>query len=205
MKLKRPIDLHKGLTAFVVVALMFLYGNFTVGPWVYLALHGTYGVMWVFKSAVYPDRNWEEVVPLWKAFSAFGFLLLYWAAPFLLISGGKEAPLWLICLAVSLNVFGTLLHFGSDAQKYYTLRVKRGLILDGFFARTRNPNYLGEFLIYASFAALSMHWFPWIVVAVMVFGIWVPNMLRKDRSLSRHPEWEAYKRQAWIFFPKPWR
>ncbi len=43
------------------------------------------------------------------------------------------------------------------------LKVRRGLITDGFFARTRNPNYLGEMMIYGSFAALSMHWIPSMV------------------------------------------
>jgi Protein of unknown function (DUF1295) len=47
------------------------------------------------------------------------------------------------------------LHFVGDAQKYYTLRFWSGLIEDGLFARTRNPNYLGETLIYISFATVS--------------------------------------------------
>ena len=50
MKMKVPIDLHKGLTAFLVIALMANYDNWSIGPWVYLACHGTYGVMWVLKS-----------------------------------------------------------------------------------------------------------------------------------------------------------
>ena len=32
----------------------------------------------------------------------------------------------------------------SDAQKYFTLRLKRGLITDGMFRFIRHPNYLGE-------------------------------------------------------------
>jgi hypothetical protein len=32
--MKRPIDLHKGLTALVVLSLMAYYDNFTLGPWV---------------------------------------------------------------------------------------------------------------------------------------------------------------------------
>ena len=37
MKLNQIINLHKGLTAFVVVGLMILFDNFTIAPYVYLA------------------------------------------------------------------------------------------------------------------------------------------------------------------------
>jgi hypothetical protein len=51
--MKHPIDLSKGLTAPVIVGMMWWFDNFTVGPWVYLALHGSYGVMWIVKSRTY--------------------------------------------------------------------------------------------------------------------------------------------------------
>jgi steroid 5-alpha reductase family enzyme len=50
---------------------------------------------------------------------------------------------------------------------------------DGLFTRTRNPNYLGEILIYVSFAILSMHWIPFVVLGAWVFGFFARNMLRK--------------------------
>ncbi|MCY7391868.1 MAG: steroid 5-alpha reductase, partial [Leptolyngbyaceae cyanobacterium CAN_BIN12] len=45
MQLKHAINLHKGLTAIFVFGLMVAYQNFTLGAWVYLALHGTYGIL----------------------------------------------------------------------------------------------------------------------------------------------------------------
>ena len=42
-----------------------------------------------------------------------------------------------------------------DAQKYYTLQYKKGLIMDGMYKYIRSPNYLGEVLIYSSYALLS--------------------------------------------------
>ena len=46
----------------------------------------------------------------------------------------------------------------SDAQKFFVLQVRKGVIEDGPFARTRNPNYLGELLIYSGFVLASWHW-----------------------------------------------
>jgi steroid 5-alpha reductase family enzyme len=34
----------------------------------------------------------------------------------------------------------------ADAQKYFTLRVQRGLITSGMFRYIRHPNYLGEMM-----------------------------------------------------------
>lgn len=202
--MKHPIDVSKGLTAPVILAMMAYFDNWTIGPWVYLALHGSYGVMWVAKSKSFPDPNWEVQLPLWKALGVFLGLWLYWLAPFLLIRNGEIPPNPLICGSVVTMVLGTFLVFGADAQKYFVLKAKRGLITDGFFARTRNPNYLGEIMIYGAFAALSMHWIPWVVCALYWATVFMPNMLRKDRSMSRYPEWKDYVARTGLLFPRFW-
>ena len=61
-------------------------------------------------------------------------------------------------LAPLLCISGVFLHYVSDAQKFFVLQLRKGLIQDGLFARTRNPNYLGEILIYGGFAVASYHW-----------------------------------------------
>jgi protein-S-isoprenylcysteine O-methyltransferase Ste14 len=92
----------------------------------------------------------------------------------------------------------------ADAQKFYTLRLQKGLIGDGLFGRTRNPNYLGEILIYVAFAILSWHWLPFVVIAGWVFGFFLRNMRAKDRSLARHPGFASYKARTGMLFPKFW-
>jgi steroid 5-alpha reductase family enzyme len=104
---------------------------------------------------------------------------------------------------VAVNILGVFLHYVSDAQKYFTLRYHQGLIDDGLFARSRNTNYLGELLIYGSFALLSMHWQPFVVLAGFFFAIFLPNMHRKDQSLSRYDNFEAYRSRSGLLIPKP--
>jgi len=95
MKLKHPINLHKFLTFAIVLGLMAIYHNFTLAPWVYLALHGSYGIMWLIKDRLYPDRQWEEQTSLVTGIILFVLLGSYWIAPFILISSGTQpnAPL----------------------------------------------------------------------------------------------------------------
>ncbi|WP_342635683.1 hypothetical protein [Gloeothece verrucosa] len=59
MKAKHSINLHKGLTFVFILALMAIYQNYNLGAWVYLALHGTYGILWLLKDQLYPDKKWE--------------------------------------------------------------------------------------------------------------------------------------------------
>ncbi len=202
MKVKHIINFHKGTTAVFVLGLMWVYQNFTLGPWVYLALHGTYGFLWLLKDQLFPDKQWEQEISLWSGLMGFALISLYWVAPFLLISQRVEPGLPLVAIAISLNIIGVFLHFGSDAQKYYTLKYRSGLITEGFFARCRNPNYLGEILIYLTFALLTMHWLPFIILAGFVGGLFIPNMLKKDQSLSRYPEFAAYKANSGLLLPK---
>ncbi|MBW4693690.1 MAG: DUF1295 domain-containing protein [Lyngbya sp. HA4199-MV5] len=202
MKIKHAINLHKGLTAAIVVGLMLAYQNFTLGPWVYLSLHGIYGFLWLLKDRLYPDRQWEQEISLGTGIGAFGLLMLYWVAPFLLISRGTVPPLPLVALAIALNLVGTFLHYVSDAQKYYTLKYQPGLITEGCFARSRNPNYLGEILIYVSFALLAQHWLPFAILALFVGVVFVPNMRKKDQSLSRYSAFADYQATSGLLLPK---
>jgi protein-S-isoprenylcysteine O-methyltransferase Ste14 len=202
MKLKHIVNLHKGTTAIVVAGMMFYYDNFTIGPWLYLGLHGTYGILWLMKDQIFPDKQWEKEVSIGYALFAFCALLLYWLAPWILITSGAVPSGPVIAGSVFLVVTGTMVHFASDAQKYFVLKIKSGLITDGFFSRSRNTNYLGELLIYSGFALASCHWMGWIGITAFFLIEFIPNMIRKDKSLSRYAEFAEYKKRSGFFLPK---
>jgi steroid 5-alpha reductase family enzyme len=202
MKIKHAIDSSKGLTAFFIVGLMWSYQNFTLGAWVYLALHGTYCAIWLLKSQIFPDKQWEEEIAVPMGIFTFMVVNLYWIAPFILISSCTIPALPLVAAAISLNILGVFFHFTSDAQKYYTLKYHKGLIEEGFFARCRNTNYLGEILIYTAFAMLAQHWIPFVILGTFISAVFIPNMLKKDVSLSRYSEFADYKNRSGLLFPK---
>jgi hypothetical protein len=45
---------------------------------VYLALHGTYGLLWILKSRTFPDKQWEQPVPWSLGLATWALLTLYW-------------------------------------------------------------------------------------------------------------------------------
>ena len=203
MRQRHFIDSHKAATAPAVVALMAWHQQWdNPTAWLYLALHGTYGLLWVFKSRVFPDRSWDEPSSLFYGVAIWGGLTLYWIAPYLVTSQAVQVSPWYAALCTALFALGVFLHFGSDMQKHTALTLRPGeLITDGLFARCRNTNYLGELCIYLGFGLLAQHWLPLVVLALFVAVVWLPNMLQKDRSLSRYPEFEEYRSRSWFFIP----
>jgi protein-S-isoprenylcysteine O-methyltransferase Ste14 len=203
MKISTFINAHKALVIPTILGLMWYYGNWSTEAFLYLSMHGTYSLLWLLKHALYPDRRFDERKPAVIGV-LFVFLPLagYYIAPYLLISRHRVLPPPLIGFVLFLFTMGVFLHYASDAQKYYTLQLKSGLIQDGLFGRTRNPNYLGEILIYTAYAIMSMHWLPFLVLAAWVFGFFVRNMLSKDKSLSRYPEFDGYRKKTGLVFPR---
>jgi steroid 5-alpha reductase family enzyme len=204
MKQKHFIDSHKGLTGVFILGLMAVFHQWeNPTAWVYLALHGAYGLLWVLKSRIFPDKSWEQPVSLVVGVVKFwGGLTLYWIAPFLLTLRDVHAPGWYQGMCIALYAVGVFIHFSSDMQKYTQLRLApEKLITDGMFARVRNPNYFGELLIYLSFGLLAMHWAPILVLFLFITAYWLPMMRRKDHSLARFPEFSAYQQRTKLFIP----
>jgi len=196
------INAQKGGTLPFALALMWAYDCFTPTAWTYAALHGSYGLLWLLKDRVFPDPNWEKRVTFGGAITMWVLVLgLYWIAPVIIVVERVEAPSWLLATATIVYVLGVAIMMGSDAQKFFTLKVRRGLITEGFFARVRHPNYLGEMMLYGSFALLAMHWIPWAVLSWVWLGVFVPNMLRKEASMARYPAWAAYKARSGFLLP----
>ena len=82
-----------------------------------------------------------------------------------------------------------------------TLAPHLRLISDGWYARTRNPNYLGEMLLYASFALLGQTAFMWTHLLLTWSTTFLPNMWWKERSLMRKPGWEAWAARSGFLLP----
>ena len=209
MKQKHFIDIHKGITPLFILFLITYYNSWS-NPvaMIYLVLHGVYGILWISKSYIFPDKQWEQSTGVAYGLFIWMGLSLYWISPFIITSGIRILPFnikqsfiyFSICIAI--YIIGVFLHFVSDMQKYVHLKLNPGNLIDnGMFARIRNTNYLGEFCIYLGFSLLALDWTPIIVIFLFMILIWIPNMNNKDKSLSRYSEFEDYKKRTSKIFP----
>lgn len=206
-KMAWVINAQKATTLLFVAALMLVYRNGSTVAWVYLALHGTYGLCWLLKHLAFPDRSWEVRVTIGGAVMTWVVVLgLYWVIAFLVVSDvlgpRPEPPAAMLAVAIGVHTLGVALMLAADAQKYFTLRVRRGLIEDGLFRLVRHPNYLGEMMIYGSYALLARHWIAWAILAWTWVGVFLVNMKVIEASLSRHSGWAAYKARTGMLLPR---
>ena len=202
VKQKHFIDSHKACTFFFVLFLIFFYERFENQTlFVYLALHGGYGFLWLLKSRIFGDRQWEQPCSAGYALVIWSSLSLYWITPFLIAKDNIEVAPWYIAVSILVYIFGVFFHFSSDMQKHTQLSLKKGLITDGMFKKCRNTNYFGELLIYSGFSMLAQSYIPFLALGSFVLFFWYPNMRRKDKSLSRYSEFKEYKEGSSLFFP----
>jgi len=206
MKQKYFIDTHKGATLPLVLYLMWYFNQFdNFTAWIYLAIHGSYGIMWVLKSMVFPDKTWEANCTIWYGLYIWAGLSLYWISPYIIMSSSINCSPMYLGIMVLIFSIGVFFHYASDMQKHVHLKLNPNhLIKDGLMAKSRNMNYFGELLIYFSFVLMSKHWIPILVLIAFVVIIWVPNIMRKEKSLSRYPEYQDYKNKSKLLIPFVW-
>lgn len=211
LRLSWVINMQKGGTFPIMLLLIWFYSGRTpqatsTAAWLYAALHGAYGLNWLMKDLLFPDANWQGRATIPSClYGTFG-LALYWLAGWLIISGHSrlDYPLpqgpW-FCLCAGLCLLGCIIMTAADVQKYTQLKLRRGLITDGMFKHIRHPNYLGEMMIYGAFALLAWHWIPALVLAYYWGVMFATNMVMKEASMSRYPEWAAYRKRSWWLVP----
>lgn len=207
VKMSWVINAQKGGTLPFVAALMLWSNNFSAAACLYLVLHGSYGLLWLLKDRVLPDPGWEKRVTFGGAFMMVATVLgPYWIAPVLLVTDvlpsrpHPSAPT--MAAAVFVYVIGVVVMMVSDAQKFFTLRLQRGLITTGMFSRVRHPNYAGEMMVYGAFALLVGHWLPWLVLAFVWGVVFSTNIAMKEASMARYPQWPAYKARTGLLVPR---
>lgn len=210
-KLATIINIQKAGSLPFFGLLIWLYSGRTeaatsTAAWIYLALHGGYGINWLIKDLLFPDAKWQHRSTILAGIFGAAGLALYWLAGWLIISGRTSmdyplsAPVW-FSLCILLCLLGCVIMTAADVQKFCTLKLRKGLITDGMFKGIRHPNYLGEMMVYGAFALLAWHWIPTLVLALFWATMFSTNMVMKEVSMSRFPEWAAYRKRSWWLIP----
>lgn len=197
------INLHKGLSGLFIILLMVFYNNYSISAWVYLLLHGSYGLFWITKHLYFRDNRWEIKLTAGGGIIVFIMLGTYWIAPYLLISSTNQNPgtILILLFASATYSLGLFLMLASDFQKHKQLLHEKKLITTGYFKYIRHPNYLGEMMVYGSFAWVSGHWLPWLILFFWWICIFWVNMVQIEKSLSRYPEWRMYHQRTNMLLP----
>ena len=217
---RQCINLHKLLVVPVYVYILHTHGGlsfeqtYSPAAALLLVLHGIYGILWVYKDIFFPDPSWQTPM------SPLGFLFVFsWPlasyylpmqclvspssllCPLPAFASGNEP--WQLALGAGLYTVGVIYMFGADVQKYVQLSLERprALITTGLFAHSRNPNYFGEVLIYSGYAVLSGNHTCLPAFALVWLILFVPNIMAKEASMSRHKGWDAWVARTGLIVP----
>ena len=200
------VNFTKGTMMIYLFALMCYYDNFSLGAWMYLALHGNYGIIWFLKDRTFPDAGFNREATTMSAIFPLPVVLIpYYFIGYWMMSGGeaqKNPSYERIFVAIQLYCLGVVFMVLTDAQKYLVLKERRGLITHCMTGWSRNMNYVGEMMLYASFGVLCQRTEVWYIFAYVWTCIFSLRMMVKEYSLSKKVEWPEYKAKTWFFLPK---
>lgn len=202
LQFRYVINFQKFTTLFALYAFMQYFQNFSTNAYLITALHGTYGLCWILKECILPDPRYKNVyITIPSSLLNLTILVLYWPPGFIIISQDIDISPMRMAIAIMVHTFGIVFMLGADTQKFFVLKERQGLINDGWLARCRNTNYLGEIMIYATYAILAQHWLPWTIFISLWSTLFLANMAEKDVSLRNKPGGEAYMEQAGFLIP----
>jgi protein-S-isoprenylcysteine O-methyltransferase Ste14 len=85
------------------------------------------------------------------------------------------------------------------------LRKNDTLAISGPYAYTRNPLYLGSFIIGVGFTIAAGRWILGVVFAIFFFGVYLPVMLIESRTLTQlfGTSYAEYSDAVPLFLPWP--
>ena len=68
------INAYKIATPLVVLGMMIYFDYWGVAAWLYLALHGTYCLLWILKESTFRDKRFEESIQPVAGSIFFGYV-----------------------------------------------------------------------------------------------------------------------------------
>ena len=215
------VNFSKGATLPMGLFLMNHFDHFNFASCLIVALHGSYGLLWLLKHFVFPDLHWWTKTTLPSALLVIlPCLVFYWGPMYLIISEKDyEIEPVQMMIAIFMYVFGVVLMMASDTQKFFVLqrtkeltkelsgKESNRLINDGWFRYCRNTNYVGEMLLYASFGVLTppgSYQYPFMYLSVMWTLIFGSRWVQKEASFRRKGEAGAkYLNDSFMVLPFP--
>ena len=170
---------------FYLSGMMIYFDNYSHGAFLYTALHGTYGIFWYFKDLVFPDPSFRRLCTLSSWLMPFPIALIPYSLPGYWMMSRSEGAIQFpsaerTFVAVLLFVYGIVLVMLTDAQKYLLLKERKGLITHGMNGWSRNMNYFGEMMLYASFGVLVTRWEVALIYSYMWGVVFYLKMAIKD-------------------------
>ena len=108
--------------------------------------------------------------------------------------------------AVTLGIGGIIAIAGILIRAWASghIRKNQNLAVSGPYAYTRNPLYLGSFILGIGFTIASGVWWLGLIFIALFLGIYLPVMRVEAKDLTEifGADYEEYARKVSLFFPR---
>jgi protein-S-isoprenylcysteine O-methyltransferase Ste14 len=108
--------------------------------------------------------------------------------------------------AMTLAIGGAIALIGVAVRAWASghIRKAKTLAVTGPYARTRNPLYVGSFILGVGFTVAAGVWWLAIIFIALFLGIYLPVMRVEARDMQRifGAEFEEYERNVPLFIPR---
>ncbi len=113
-----------------------------------------------------------------------------------------KPQLWTLIVGGLMALPGLALRAWSSGH----LRKNDALATGGPYAFTRNPLYLGSFIMGVGFTVAAGRWWLAIIFVTLFLGIYVPVMRVESATLTElfGKKYRRYAEAVPLFFPRPW-
>jgi steroid 5-alpha reductase family enzyme len=202
------LEIHKFTWTPVTLFFTLLYNNYSQRMMLMNSLFGGYGMLWVLKSNYFYDKNFymntQHEHDIKGALLCYLSVSVYYLFPYLAATNNNEISIYETYLSTLLYTIGLFLHYGSDSQKYYTMKYNPNkLITEGLYSIVRHPNYSGEFLMWFGLILIAgkeqiLSYVPllWLCLATILSG-----MPEKEKSLKKYDEYQNWKENTKALIP----
>jgi protein-S-isoprenylcysteine O-methyltransferase Ste14 len=106
----------------------------------------------------------------------------------------------MLVIGASISILGLAIRAWASGH----IRKNAQLATSGPYAFTRNPLYLGSFLLGLGFTIASGRWLLGVLFAALFLGIYLPVMRVESSTMAElfGKDFEVYKRSVPLFFPR---
>ena len=137
------------------------------------------------------STTWQRIARRIRVPTGFAFAVVYlWLAK----------PTWeSILLGTILVIIGTVVRALASGH----LNKNEELAVNGPYAYSRNPLYLGSLILALGFAVAALSWWVAVLLAVIFAAIYVPVIQAEENFLrTTFPEFAAYSREVPRLIPR---
>lgn len=194
------VNIAKVVTIACLLVLPVFY-PITTRAAVYLGMHLSYCVWYLLKQGILEEpvfREQDSILDVLMVITSVG--VFYVLPGWLAFTNSQPVSNLVLALSVVLFFFGSVVNSSADVQKSTALKLQQGLITGGFWRLSRNINYFGDLIRYSAFALLAGSLWAWSVV-LFVLVVDLDRMRKKSTSLSRYPDYQAYRTNVPALLP----